>query len=134
MFTPTNRVKYFIGGNIVTSLITGKLFVPPDFTNPNGPAKEVKINGAFRIGYSVFAGLEYAFEKNFGINFGFKFTHSNLFLKKTTEPTNDNETPLNDDSSELPVLYGGWKQFAFASAFAGFSYYFGVKEKRYKLP
>jgi opacity protein-like surface antigen len=134
MFTPNNRVKYFVEGNIVTSIITGKLFVPPDFTNPTGPIKEVKIDGALRIGYTVCAGLEYAFEKNFGINFGLRFTHSNLFLKKTTVPTSDFETTLNDDSSELPVLYGGWKQFAFVSGFAGFSYYFGVKERRYKLP
>jgi opacity protein-like surface antigen len=134
-FTPADKVKYFVGGDILTSLIYGKASIPYDITIYDPIRyREVKINNAFRLGYSLYAGLEYAFEKNFGLNFGFKFTHANLFLKKTTVPTSDNEAYLNDDSSDSPVLYGGWKQFAYGSVFAGVSYYFGVKEKRYKLP
>jgi hypothetical protein len=135
IFTPADKVKYFIGLNALGSYIFGKLFVPYDITDPNyGKLREVKINGAFRIGYSVYTGIEYAFEKNFGINLGVKFTHANLLLKKSTAPTSDNSFDLNDDSSDPPVLYGGWKQFAYSSVFAGFTYYFGVKVKRYKLP
>lgn len=135
MFTPADRVKYFLGADFLASFIFGKLFVPYDITDPNyGKLREIKINGAFRLGYCVFTGLEYAFEKNFGINLGIKFTHANLLLKKSIAPTNDNDFDLNDDSSEPPVLYGGWKQFAFTTVFCGFSYYFGVKQLRYKLP
>ena len=133
--TPADKVKYFIGGDILGILIFGKALIPYDITIYDPIRyREVKINNAFRIGYSIYAGVEYAFEKNVGLNFGFKFTHANLFLKKTTVPTSDNEAYLNDDSSSPPVLYGGWKQFAYGSVFAGMSYYFGVKEKRYKLP
>ena len=134
-FTPADKVKYFLGAEFLGSYIFGKLLIPYDITDPNyGKSREVKIKGAFRLGYCVFAGLEYAFEKNFGVNLGVKFTHANLLLKKSTAPTSDSEFDLNDDSSEPPVLYGGWKQFAFTTVFAGFSYYFGVKENRYKLP
>lgn len=134
-FTPTHRVKYFIGANFLASLITGKASIPYDITVYD-PIRfqELKIKGAFRLGYSVFAGLEYAFEKNVGLNIGFKFTHANLLLKKSTAPTGDTETELNDDSTDPPVKYGGWKQFAYGSVFAGVSFYFGVKERRYKLP
>lgn len=134
-FTPADKVKYFVGGDILGSVIYGKAQIPYDITIYDPIRyREVKINNAFRLGYSVYAGLEYAFEKNVGINFGFKFTHANLFLKKTEIPTSDNEASLNDDSTDQPVLYGGWKQFAYSSVFAGVSYYFGVREKRYKLP
>jgi opacity protein-like surface antigen len=134
-FTPADKVKYFIGGNILGSLIYGTASIPYDITIYDPIRyREVKIKNAFRLGYSVYVGLEYAFEKNVGLNFGFKFTHANLLLKKTTIPTSDNEAYLNDNGSDPPVLYGGWKQFAYSSVFGGISYYFGVKEKRYKLP
>ena len=134
-FTPAERVKYFIGANVLASFISGKVSLPYDITVFD-PIRyqEVKIKSGFRLGYSVFAGLEYAFEKNVGLNIGFKFTHANLLLKKTTIPTNDTETELNDDGADPPVLYGGWKQFAYSSVFVGVSFYFGVKERRYKLP
>jgi hypothetical protein len=133
--TPADKFKYFFGGDILGSLIYGKASIPYDITIYDPIRyREVKINNAFRIGYSLYAGIEYAFEKNVGLNFGFKFTHANLFLKKTIVPTSDNEAYLNDDATNPPVLYGGWKQFAYGSVFAGISYYFGVKEKRYKLP
>ena len=133
-FTPADRVKYFVGANILASLIGGKAALPYDITVYD-PIRyqDIKIKNAFRLGYSVFIGLEYAFEKNVGLNFGFKFTHANLLLKKTTVPTSDSETELNDDSTDPPTLYGGWKQFAYGSVFGGISFYFGVKEKRYKL-
>ncbi len=133
-FSPADRVKYFIGANALASYITGKASLPYDITVYDPiRIQDIKIKGAFRLGYSVFAGLEYAFEKNVGLNAGFKFTHANLLLKKTTVPTSDTETGLNDNSADPPVIYGGWKQFAYASVFAGVSFYFGVKERRYKL-
>jgi opacity protein-like surface antigen len=134
-FTPAYKVKYFLGANVLASVITGNASLPYDIT-VHDPIRfqEIKISSAFRLGYSVFAGLEYAFEKNVGLNAGFKFTHANLLLKKTTVPSSDFETELNDNSTDPPILYGGWKQFAYSSIFAGVSFYFGVKEKRYKLP
>lgn len=82
----------------------------------------------------MFIGLEYAFDKNIGINLGVRFTHANLLLKNSPLLTDSTQTGLNDDGVITPQIYSGWKQFAYASVFGGFSYYFGVREKRYKLP
>ncbi len=132
MFTPAHRVKYFVGVNSLFNVINGNATLYfPDAINST---LNVKINSAFRIGYSVFTGVEYSFDKNFGINAGIKFSHLNLLLKKSTVVTNSGVTDLNDDAIGFAQLYTGWKQFAYTSVFFGFSYNFGVKELRYKLP
>lgn len=128
-FTPADRVKYFLGGSTLFSLISGS----GDLLGTDTTTKyHVNIKSSFRIGYTVFAGLEYALDKSFGLNVGVKFSHINLLLKKSTVPADSSETVLNDASSTS--FYSGWKQFAYASVFGGISYYFGVKERRYKLP
>lgn len=131
-FTPYHHVKYYFGANPLISAISGKTTL----INPDNDRVEFKIKSGLRIGYSIFTGLEYAFNKNFGINTGLKFTHANLLLKKTEDfgdtPT---EIGLNDNSySGDPIQFGGWKQFAYISAYAGISYFFGVKEQRFKIP
>lgn len=136
-FTPTHKVKYFIGVNPLLSIISGKA----EIINPDNNRVDIKIKSSLRIGYQAFIGLEYAFEKNFGVNIGFKFTHANLLLKKTEQPIQDeNAVPptstvgLNDDAASEPVEFAGWKQFAYFTGSIGFSYFFGVKEVKYKLP
>lgn len=132
-FTPYHKLKYFFGGNPLVSVITGKM----SLVNPDNNRVDIKVKPAVRFGYTVFTGIEYAFEKNFGVNLGFRFTHANLIGKKTTDPgTDPTETELNDGSttSDNPVEFGGWKQFAYVQAYAGISYFFGVKINRYKLP
>lgn len=128
-FTPSHRVKYFVGATALLSIISGKANVL-DF---DSTTYDVQINTAVRLGYNMFIGLEYAFERSVGFNFGFKWTHANLLLKNTTEPTDKKVRDLNDLNVKPWVLYAGWKQFAYISAFAGVSIYFNVKEIRYKL-
>ena len=138
-FTPTHKVKYYIGANPLISFISGK----SELINPDNNRVDIKIKSNVRIGYQAFLGLEYAFEKNFGVNLGIRFTHANLLLKKSEEPVEDltTSTPtstigLNDDAvlEDNPIQFAGWKQFAYFSASVGISYFFGVKELRYKLP
>ena len=136
-FTPTHKVKYFLGANPLLSFISGK----SEQINPDNNRVNTSIKSSFRIGYQAFAGLEYAIVKNFGFNIGIRFTHANLLLKHTEEPIEDpnqftpsTTVPLNDDSSTEPIQFAGWKQFAYFSGSVGFSYFFGVKEKKYKLP
>lgn len=138
-FTPTHKVKYYIGANPLISIISGK----SELINPDNNRVDIKIKNSVRIGYQAFLGLEYAFEKNFGVNLGIRFTHANLLLKKSEEPEEDltTSTPtstigLNDDAvlEDNPIQFAGWKQFAYFSASVGISYFFGVKELRYKLP
>lgn len=136
-FTPTHKVKYLLGANPLISFISGK----SELINPDNNRVDVIFKSSMRIGYQVFIGLEYAFDKNFGLNMGMRFTHANLLLKKTETPVEDPSSstptstlPLNDDATSDPVQFSGWKQFAYFSGTLGVSYFFGVKEKRYKLP
>lgn len=136
-FTPTHKVKYYVGANPLLSFISGK----SEMTNPDNNRVDVKIKSSFRIGYQAFIGLEYAFAKNVGMNVGLRFTHANLLLKNTEVPTEEgtetspiSTVPLNDGATTEPIQFAGWKQFAYFTGSVGFSYFFGVKEKRYKLP
>ncbi len=135
-FNPADRVKYFIGGGVQGNMIWGNATLNFPGSTPGSVAyrKDVKIKSSFRLGYSVYVGLDYAFEKNVGLNLGFSFTHANLLLKKTTSQADTSSTDLNDDKVETNIPYAGWKQFAYSTVYAGISFYFGVKERRYKLP
>lgn len=138
-FTPTHKVKYYVGANPLISVISGK----SELINPDNNRVDIRIKSSLRVGYQAFFGMDFAVEKNFGFNIGIKFTHANLLLKKSELPeqVESTDTPssivgLNDDATSEtdPIEFAGWKQFAYFSARAGFSYYFGVKQKRYKLP
>ena len=133
-FTSYHHVKYYFGLNPLVSVISGKATL----INPNDNTQTiVTIKSNVRVGYSVYMGLEYAFTKNIGMNTGLKFTHANLLMKKTTDPgANYTQVELNDGATSAfnPIPFGGWKQFAYISAYAGISYFFGVKVNRYKLP
>jgi opacity family porin len=134
-FTATHKVKYFFGLNPLVSAIFGK----SSLINPDNNQIDIKITTSMRIGYSAFIGFEYQFEKNLGVNLGIKFTHANLLLKKTELPVQETEATatvgLNDENPpDETYQFAGWKQFAYFSGSVGFSYFFGVKERKYKLP
>jgi opacity protein-like surface antigen len=134
-FTPAHKMKYYINGNVLFSFISGKAtLISYDITNTSPTRTDLNIKAAFRMGYSVSVGLEYAPDKNVGLNLGLRFSHLNLLLKNSKSPADTSNIYISDDSSQPPVIYGGWKQFAFASFYAGVSIYFDVKERRYKLP
>ena len=136
-FTATHRVKYYIGLNPLLSFISGKA----ELINPDNNRVDVHFKTSTRLGYQAFIGLEYAIDNKFGLNMGMRFTHANLLFKNTEEPVEDpnqstplSTVPLNDDSTTEPVQFAGWKQFAYFSGSVGISYFFGVKDKRYRLP
>lgn len=133
--TPGHRVKYYAGATTLFNIIyANATLINNDISNTSPPKASVKINPAFRIGYALFLGLEYEADKNVGLNIGIRFSHLNLLLKKSTYSADTSKTDLNDDNAPPPSIYAGWKQFAFSSIYGGISYYFGVREKRYKLP
>lgn len=137
-FTPAHKVKYFIGANTLLSAISGKSTL---INTQDNNVIDVTFKSSIRLGYSMFIGFEYAFSKDVGVNMGLKFTHANLLLKKTEEgqqsadglifETNINDEPVPEGND--PILFAGWKQFAYFSGTVGISYFFGVKEKRYKI-
>jgi hypothetical protein len=136
-FTATHKVKYFFGLTPLLSFISGHA----EMINPDNNRVNVNFKASTRLGYQAFIGLEYAFSNKFGMNMGMRFTHANLLLKNSEEPVEDLEetsptstVPLNDDSTVDPIQFAGWKQFAYFTGSVGLSYFFGVKERRYKLP
>lgn len=124
-FTPDRRLKYYIGFEVVPSLIYGTAEL-----NTDSSVFNLDIKNAFRLGLSANFGFEYAFSDYFGMNLGMKFTHANLLLKESKASSNPNETYLNDDKTNLKIPFAGWKQFFYTSFYTGINYYFGAKNKR----
>lgn len=125
-FTPSYRIKTFIGGGITASVISGqaKIF-------DNGIYNDLSIVPALRLGLSLYSGLEYMINNKIGLNTGFMFTHANLWLKQSKESSNPNEIYLNDGLIKPRIPFSGFKQFAWGSFFAGVNYYFGIADKEY---
>ena len=126
-FTPSFRIKTYVGLGLVGSIISGNARV----TYKDASASELSIKPAFRLGLTVFSGLEYLLRNNVGLNFGLKFTHANLWLKESKVSDNPDEIYLNDQRVTNRQLFSGFRQFAWGSFFCGVNYYFGVKEKHY---
>ncbi len=94
-----------------------------------------KLATATRFGIGAGAGLDYAFSKQVGINFGVKYNMMNLIGKDadTSISTNtDTEQPLND--KEHTTLYTAYasKNIADLQIYAGVSFYFGLPKKTVK--
>lgn len=124
-FTPDRRTKYYIGFEIIPSIINGNAILGTDTTD-----FDISIKNSFRLGAALNFGFEYAFSNSFGMNFGIKFTHANLLFKETKVPVSPSEIYLNDDKKNVTIPYGGWKQFFFTSFYTGFNFYFGMKNTK----
>jgi len=127
-FTPRFSVKPFIGGALMGSMISGSA----NYTL-NGVNTDLTIKNSFRIGFNIYAGLEYGLTNNIGINMGARVMNANTWLKSSKNDQNGNEIGLRDAFSSPAVPYGGWKNFAFTSFFIGTSIYFGVGDRLYKF-
>ncbi len=127
-FTPKFSVKPFIGIALLGSMISGK----SDYTL-NGVQTSVNIKNGFRLGYTVYAGLEYAVSNAIGINLGGRITSCNTWLKKSVNDGGTTDISLRDAFTSDKIPYGGWKNFAFTSFYLGTSIYFGVKDKIFKF-
>lgn len=124
-FTPDRKFKPYIGAEIMATLINGKATLATDSTDFN-----LSIKNAFRLGFNLTFGFEYAFNNNVGFNLGVKFSHLNVLLKDSKESGDPSNINLNDKYVEPRVNYAGWKQFFFSSFYTGVNIYFGMKNKK----
>jgi opacity protein-like surface antigen len=129
-FTPSYKIKTYISGGIIASLISGQLGIYDE----SGVFGNVSVKPALRLGITLSSGLEYMLSNNMGLNFGFRFTHANVWLKNSEVSTDPNEVYLNDKRVSPKLPYSGFKQFAWGSFFLGMDLYFGVSEKKYIYP
>jgi hypothetical protein len=124
-FTPDKQFKYYVGLELVPSLINGNATLQTDTLD-----FKLKIKNSFRIGLTANLGLEYAFNNYFGINLGMKLVHANILLRESKKSSNIYETYMNDEKTTAIIPYAGWKQFFYASFYTGFNIYFGMKNKK----
>lgn len=127
-FTPKFSVKPFVGAAILGSMISGS-----SKFDTSGVPFELTIKNSFRLGFTVYAGVEYALSNSVGINLGAKFTNVNTWLKQSKDDGNANEISLRDAFSSPHIQYGGWKNFAFTSFYLGTSIFFGVKNRLFNF-
>ncbi len=133
-FTPAHRFKIYMGGEINASMINGDVKVW--FENRGGTPydESYKVSNSFRMGYGLMVGSEYLVNENFGLNIGARIINANAFLKDATGTNADTEFKLRDKADPNLKFAGARnKSFSFYSIMAGVNFYFGVKEKRYKL-
>jgi hypothetical protein len=124
-FTPARKFKYFVGFQILSSLIYGNAVLATDTVDFH-----LKVKNAFRIGLSGNIGFEYAFTNSFGVNLGFSISHANVLLRQNKASSDISETYLNDDKTNLNIPYAGWKNFFYATFYGGINFYFGMKNKK----
>lgn len=127
-FTPKFSVKPFIGAALLGSLISGS-----STYDTSGVPFNYKITNSFRLGFTLYAGIEYALSNSFGINLGARFTNVNTWLKQTQGDPNSTEISLRDAYTSNPLPFGGWKNFAYTSFYIGTSFNFGVKDRLFKF-
>ncbi|MBZ0202539.1 MAG: hypothetical protein IT281_06565 [Ignavibacteria bacterium] len=133
-FTPAHKFKIYMGGEINASMINGDVKVW--FENRGGTPydESYKVSNSFRMGYGLMVGSEYLVNENFGLNIGVRIINANAFLKDATGTNTDTEFKLRDKADPNLKFAGARnKSFSFYSILAGVNFYFGVKEKRYKL-
>lgn len=133
-FTPAHKFKIYMGAELNASMINGDIKVW--FENRGGTPSDSswKVKNSFRMGYGFMIGSEYLINDNFGLNIGARLLNVNAFLKEAEGNNSDTEFKLRDKADpNLKFAGNNNKSFSFYSIMAGINFYFGVKEKRYKL-
>jgi hypothetical protein len=129
-FTPSFKIKPYIGAAILVNAITGH----GTYVNDDTFYVDLKINPSFRVGVNLSAGLEYLFSDKVGWNFGISVTSANLLFKQSHISDDPYEVYLRDRRrSDIKLYLSGYKQFLYTSFYMGVNIYFGIKEKAYRF-
>jgi hypothetical protein len=132
-FTPNYNFKLYAGGEFLASTINGDGVIWVENRGGTPYSYKINIKNGFRLGFSIYGGTEYLLTNELGANLGFKFTLSNLFLKKSDNTTDSTDIILEDGKPDRPGRYLGNKNFAFFSVHFGLCFYWGIIEKKYEL-
>lgn len=127
-FTPGFKFKPLVGIGLISSIIDGDSRV---YDKDINGYKNLSINPAFRLGLTVYSGLEYLINNKIGLNCGIRLVHANLWLKDSKVSDNPNEINLNDARVAPRVPYAGWRQFMWGELYGGVDIYFGITQKDY---
>jgi len=127
-FTPGYKFKPLIGIGVLGSVISGGAQV---YDKSIIGYRELTIVPAFRLGLTLYSGVEYLLNNSIGLNCGIKLVHSNLWLKNTKVSNNPDEIYLNDERIVPRAPYSGFRQFMWGELYGGINFYFGINEKDY---
>ena len=127
-FTPGFKFKPLVGIGLIGSVISGNAKV---YDNSLAGYKDLTINSAFRLGLTLYSGVEYLINNKIGLNCGIRLVHSNLWLKDTKVSNNPDEIYLNDKRVIPRAPYSGFRQFMWGEIYGGVNFYFGISEKDY---
>lgn len=134
-FTPAHRFKIYMGAELNASLINGDIKIWFENRGIGTPYnEEYKVTNTFRMGYGIILGSELLINDGFGLNLAARLLNVNALLKDSKGTNDDTEFQLRDKADpDLKLAGNRNKNFSFYSIMAGVNFYFGVKEKRYKL-
>lgn len=128
-FTPAYQLKPYIGAAVLFDIINGRT----KYTNDSSKSIDINFKPTFRVGISVTSGIEYLLTSRVGFNFSLNLTCANLLIKSSSQSSDPNNVPIRDKMVISPIMFGGYKQFLYTSFCLGVNYYFGIKEKPFRL-
>lgn len=132
-FTPSHKFKIYMAGEMLISMINGKVSVDTVPSDNTLLLTNFTIKNSFRIGAGFYGGSEYMLSNDIGLNLGFKLSFANLLLRNATGSNSDTEFQLRD-AADPNLKFSGDKSFSFYTLFGGINFYWGITEKRYKYP
>jgi hypothetical protein len=127
-FTPGFKFKPLIGFGLLGSVISGNSRV---FDKSFNDYRDLTIIPAFRLGLTLYSGVEYLISNKVGLNCGIRIVHANLWLKSSKVSDNPDEIYLNDERVVPRTPYTGWRQFMWGELYGGVNIYFGINQKDY---
>ncbi len=130
---PNYNIVPFIAAELNASIISGELNVWTQTTTDPYHTESYDILSSFRMGIGLSAGTNIMLSNRFGLNLNAKYSYLNLFFRSSEGSSTDKVFRLRDDKISEDLLFSGKKRFTFFSIGAGISFYFGIKEKYYRL-
>lgn len=131
--SPNYSTKVYAGAEINASVINGEMDIWMQVAGKPYNTENFRISNSFRMGFGVTSGASFMVNKNFGLNISAKYSCLNVLFRSAKGNSTDREFTLRDGNSDYPLLFAGEKNFSFFSVGAGVTFYFGIKEKSYKL-
>jgi outer membrane protein W len=133
-FTPAHRFKMYLGAELNASMINGHIKIWFDNGGFESTNEEFDVTNSFRFGYAIQFGSEILVNDKFGLNLAARLLNANGLYKNSEGTNDDTEFKLRDKANPNLEFAGPRdKNFSFWSIMAGVNFYFGIKEKRYKL-
>lgn len=114
-----SKINPFAGAELTANIFNGSL------TQSNSTTTlTLNMRGAFRLGFMVGGGVDFAFHQNVGLIVGVKYAYTNVIGKKYEADT-ENDYGLNDAEYTINGAVYPSRKIQFLEFYGGVSFYFG---------